>query len=306
MPHQHHHLSLELRSHQELGENEPHQHHHLFLELRSHQELGRAGLHQHRLCLQLRRHQGGSVPHQHCHLSLELRSHQGLGDNVLDQHHLCPEPMSHQRLRRHMPHQDHPCQLPPCLGLMSHQRLRCHTPHQDHPCQHPPCPALNPRQCPACHRPQQQQPAPEPMAQQRLRCPMSQQHHPEPRARHQRVTSAVTTRQASTGSAAPRRPGPPQRAVRGCRLSSSPCPCHGLAPVTLGLGEGARTPGMESSTREREGMGTPRPYCHGGLPTATAPAGSDWGWPQSGMGHPLRSALSFFCLIFFSTEEMLY
>lgn len=51
----------------------------------------------------------------------------------------------------------------------------------------------------------------------------------------------------------------------------------------------------------------------GGVPAATrgwpqpiGPTGSDWGGPWPGMGHPLHSALSFFCLIFFfSTEEML-
>lgn len=63
---------------------------------------------------------------------------------------------------------------------------------------------------------------------------MSQQHHPEPRAHPQRVPSAVTPSQASPGAA--------QRAVRGCRLSSSPSPCHGLAPGTLGLGEGEKSP----------------------------------------------------------------
>lgn len=246
MPQQHR-QHLERRSQQGLGHNVPRQRH-LSPEPRSHRELGHAGLHRHRLCPELRCQQGGSVPQQR-HLGLELRSCQGLGNSVLHRHPPCPEPMSHPR-------------------------LRCHKPHQDCPCQRPPCPELTPHQCPVCHTPHQHHPAPEPMSQQRPRCPMPRQHHPEPRARQQRVPSAVTTSQASPGSAAPHGPGAPRRAVRGCRLSSSPSPCHGLAPVTPGLGRGTGPPGMESSTAGEGGDGDTETLLPNGGPAAVG------GWPQ--------------------------
>uniref|UniRef100_A0A493TGY2 Niban apoptosis regulator 2 n=1 Tax=Anas platyrhynchos platyrhynchos TaxID=8840 RepID=A0A493TGY2_ANAPP len=100
--------------------------------------------------------------------------------------------------------------------------------------------------------------------------------------------------------AAPRSPRARRRALlRGCRLSSSPVPAVDWSWGCQGWG-GAAGEG---------GDGEHRGHPTGGGPAAARLAATRGGpaGARLSTGHPLHSALSFFCLIsFFSTGEMLY
>lgn len=265
---------------------------------------------------------GCTAPQQH-RPRLELKLCQGLG--MLQRHQRSLETRVHQELRRNLLHQHHPC-----LELRAHQEPACNWLHQHHRCWHHPCLELISHRQPVCNTPRRHHPNPEPMSHQRPSCPMVHQHHlahkhhlhPKPRPHHrppaQFAISPVTRRQARRLLLPPHSPQARQRAVRGCRQSSSLAPPnHGLALVTLGVGIGVIGPaallGMEGSAVGKGGDGEHRdliaygvvPAAVRGWPQPSGPTGSDWGGP--GPGHPLRSALCFFCLsFFFSTEEMLY